>query len=151
MSTLLLALVLGAGTPTDDEAGKAAVAVQLAKLRLHSPPPVAPAVPTPPTADGGTGALPNRSAPAGQEWKRYPGEPWKLFPLTTAAPAVAAPRPFSPAAPTTATTAVPPAGTSPRPAPGRGSSAGTTRTGPGTSMNVPFVIPAGGTNCPPAG
>jgi hypothetical protein len=44
--------------------------------------------------DGGTGDLPDRPAPAGREWKRYPGGPWKLFPATSAAAEVPAVRPF---------------------------------------------------------
>lgn len=42
-------------------------------------------------ADGGYGNLPSYDAPAGYEWKRYQGAPWKLFPLNaiTSAPEVA--------------------------------------------------------------
>lgn len=44
-----------------------------------------------------TGDMPPHAAPVGYEWKRYPGEPWNLFPVAaaaTAAPGVAAPSTF---------------------------------------------------------
>lgn len=52
---------------------------------------VIPAAPS--LADGGTGDLPNRAAPAGYAWERWQGQPWTLYKIATVS-GVADPRPF---------------------------------------------------------
>jgi hypothetical protein len=59
MNALVLSLVLGAA-PADDEAARAAVAIELAKLRLKAAP----------AGDG--------PAPAGHEWVKPAGGAWEL-------------------------------------------------------------------------
>lgn len=49
--------------------------------------------PGPNLTDGGTGELPNRPAPAGHAWERWPGQPWTLHKTTPAAGATQRPFP----------------------------------------------------------
>ena len=80
---------------------------------------------------------PNRPAPSGYEWQRWPGEDWKLVRL--AAPGVAA-SPFAPGPGTTPTT----------PATGAGPASTTWPGSTGTAPTITFAPGAGtvgGTNC----
>lgn len=98
---MFTALILSAslGAAPEDEQARAAVAVEVAKLRTN---PIVPAVVTP-------DAIPVTHAPPGSEWVRYPGGPWQLRPLApVAASGVAAPAHFPAGFPTTPRTAAPP-------------------------------------------